>query len=73
MTVGRLQIIISAAALLFIACLWSPDQRDFSTVCSGYHSGALEGGGGGRESSSNSGPAAPRSQGWGHRHTSESP
>ena len=53
-----------AAALLFVSSPWTPDPGNTTTVCSGYHSGALEGGQG-RESGSTCGPAATPPKGVG--------
>ena len=69
-SVGRISIV--AAALLFVSSLWTPDPQNTLTVCSGYHSGTLEGWRS-RESGSTSGPAANPPGGWGHSHTGVSP
>ena len=72
LTVGLVRIRTAAAALLFVSSLWTPDPHNPPTMCSGYHSGALEGGQG-RESGSTSGPAATPPRGWGHSHMGVSP
>ena len=73
LTAGPARLSIVAAALLFVSSPWTRDPRNTPTVCSGYHSGALEGGRG-RESSSISSPAStPSPRGWGDSHTGASP
>ena len=57
LTAGPVQISIVAAALLFVYSLWTPNPNNIPTVCSGYHSGALEGVRG-KKSGSTSSPAA---------------
>ena len=44
LTAGPVRFSIMAVALLFISSPWTPDPRNTPTVCSVYHSGALEGG-----------------------------
>ena len=54
---GPVPLSIVAAALLFVSSPWTLDPRNSLSVCSKYHSGALEGGAG-RESGSTSGVVA---------------